>query len=131
MEHQELARAYFQSGRNCCQAIVCAYSEETGLTEATANALAADYEGGNYQGLCGALAGDYIVANFLKGTPELDDPARCKDDQAGKLLVEMTQAFEQACGSLYCRQLIGKKVCTEYVAISAEILETVLAEEHV
>ncbi len=66
MDHQKQAMTYFQAGRNCCQAVVGAYCTELGITEEQANELAAGFGGGNYQGLCGALAGTYIVANYLK-----------------------------------------------------------------
>lgn len=95
MNHQEQARICFQAGRNCCQAVVGAYCKEIGVAQEEVDALASNYGGGNYQGLCGALAGTYMVANYLKGSPDVDDPARCKDDEAGKLLVELTQDFER------------------------------------
>lgn len=128
MDHQEQAMTYFEAGRNCCQAVVGAYCTELGITEEKANELAADYGGGRYQGLCGALAGTYMVANYLKGTPEMTDPAKCKDDDAGKLMVEMTQDFERECDSLYCIKLLGKRPCADYVATAIEILEENLAE---
>lgn len=123
MEHQEQAILYFQAGRNCCQAVVGAYCHELGMTEEQANELGASYGGGNYQGLCGALAGTYIVANYLKGTPEIADPAKCKDDEAGKCMVEMNQDFERACGSLYCTKLLGKRPCSDYVYVATKIVE--------
>lgn len=127
MDHQEQAMTYFQAGRNCCQAVVGAYCNELGITVEKANELAAGYGGGHYQGLCGALAGTYMVANYLKGTPENDDPAKCKDDDAGKLMVEMTQDFERECGSLYCTKLLDKRPCSEYVCTALKILEENLA----
>jgi len=128
MDHQEQARIYFQAGRNCCQAVVGAYCKEIGVAQEEVDALASNYGGGNYQGLCGALAGTYMVANYLKGSPDVDDPARCKDDEAGKLLVELMQDFERECGSLYCTQLLGKKPCVDYVQTAMEILADNLAE---
>lgn len=128
MNHQEQAMTYFQAGRNCCQSIVCAYCTEMGITEEQAHELAAEYGGGNYQGLCGALVGNYMVINALKGTMEATDPAKCKDDNAGKILVAMTQDFEQTCGSLYCTKLFGKRPCAEYVRAALAILEENLPE---
>lgn len=128
MDHQERATADFQAGRNCCQAVVSAFCQEMGITEEQAHDLGINYGGGRYQGLCGALVGNDIVVNYLKGTPEKDDPAKCKNDAAGRFQVEMTQAFEQETGSLYCTQLLGKKPCLEYVQTAVEILERTLAE---
>ena len=128
MDHQKQAMTYFQAGRNCCQAVVGAYCTELGITEEKANELAAGFGGGNYQGLCGALAGTYIVANYLKGSPELNDPAKCKDDEAGRRMVEMTQDFEGACGSLYCIKLLGKRPCSDYVWAAIKIIDENVAE---
>lgn len=123
MEHQELAMAYFQTGRNCCQAITCAYCNEMGISESEANDLAENYGGGNYQGLCGALVGNYLVANALKGTLEIADPAKYREADTGKLHAAMTQEFEQSYGSLYCKELFGKRPCSDYVRAALEILE--------
>ena len=60
MDHEEQAMTYFQAGRNCCQAVVGAYCQEIGLELDRVNELASHYGGGNYQGLCGALAGTYM-----------------------------------------------------------------------
>ncbi|MGL9746539.1 C-GCAxxG-C-C family protein [Enterococcus sp. DIV0170] len=128
MDHEEQAMTYFQAGRNCCQAVVGAYCQEIGLELDRVNELASHYGGGNYQGLCGALAGTYMVANFLKGTPEMIDPAKCKNDAAGKLVVEMTQEFQQTYGSLYCTKLLGKRPCSEYVRTAVKLLEDNLTE---
>ena len=69
-----------------------------------------------------------MVANFLKGTPEMIDPAKCKNDAAGKFVVEMTQEFQQTCGSLYCTKLLGKRPCYEYVRTAVKLLEDNLNE---
>lgn len=128
MVHQEQALTSFQAGKNCCQAVVEAYCEEMGISEEEAHLLGASYGGGNYQGLCGALAGTYIVANALEGTLDESDPAKCQADKAGNRIVAMTQAFEQTCGSLYCGKLIDNRPCLEYFRRALDILEEHLAE---
>ena len=69
-----------------------------------------------------------MVANYLKGTPDRADPAKCKDDEAGRFLVEMTQEFEGKCGSLYCTKLLGRKPCVDYVQAAVAIIEDTLVE---
>ncbi|MGM0172977.1 C-GCAxxG-C-C family protein [Enterococcus sp. DIV0800] len=127
MERQQQAIASFQAGYNCCQAIVLAYRAELKIDERTAIELGASYGGGRYQGLCGALAGCYIVTNQLKGTPKTNDPAECVGAATEKIIDRLNQDFQQACGSLYCKEIIGKRPCSEYVGEACRILEKQLA----
>lgn len=128
MGHHEQARETFQAGKNCCQAVLKAYSTEMGISEFEAYELGANYGGGNYQGLCGALAGTYIVANALKGSLDESDPAKCHPDKAGKRIVAMTQEFERTCGSLNCSNLLNKRPCSEYVDRAVTLLEEQLTD---
>lgn len=127
MERQQQAIVSFQAGYNCCQAVILTYCDELAITETTAVELVASYGGRCYQGLCGALVGCYIVANQLKDTAKASDPAACVENAAGKIRTRLNQDFQQDCGSLYCKEIIGKHPCSEYVGAACKILEKQLS----
>lgn len=127
MERQQQAIASFQARYNCCQAVILTYCDELAITETTAVELGASYGGGCYQGLCGALVGCYIVANQLKGTAKASDLADCVGNTNEKIRTRLNQDFQQDCGSLYCKEIIGKRPCSEYVGAACKILKKQLS----
>lgn len=126
MERQQQAIASFQAGYNCCQAVILTYCDELAITETAAIELGASYGGGCYRGLCGALAGGYLVANQLKVTATAGELAECMK----KIRTRLNQDFQQDCGSLYCKEIIGKRPCSEYVGAACKILEKQLSKEN-
>ena len=46
MNHADRARELFSQGCKCAQAVVCAFGEETGLTQEQAMRLASSFGGG-------------------------------------------------------------------------------------
>ena len=63
----EIAKKNFLSGMNCCQAVLLAFSDLTGLDEATALKMAAPFGGGvgRMREVCGTVSGMCMVLGML------------------------------------------------------------------
>ncbi len=144
------ARALFERGYNCAQAVFLAFGDKTGLDEKTAARLSSSFGGGmgRLREVCGTVSGMFLVVGALYGT---DDP------QAGEAkaaqyrdLQELAKRFRESNGSIVCRELLGltektseptpekrtaeyykKRPCSELVAQAAQILDEFLAERGV
>lgn len=123
MKSSEQAVIHFQKGLNCCQAINCSYRESMGINEQQAIVLGENYGGGLYKGICGALAGNFIVINHLVQQVDQMDPAISQSTKTEQLFKKMRRDFERTHDSIYCEQLLGKKNCECYVRTAARILE--------
>lgn len=108
--HASEARELFMDGYNCAQATLCAYCEETGMAFEDAVKLAASFGGGmgGLREVCGAVTGMFMVAGLKYGYTAPDDPeSKAKHYE---LIASLAKRFEQANGSIICRDLleIGK-----------------------
>ena len=68
MTKAELARNYFESGYNCCQAVALAFKDEMGLDELALKKLIIGFGGGfaRQRLVCGAVSGMTMVLSYLK-----------------------------------------------------------------
>lgn len=106
---------------NCCQAVACVFSEDTGVDEETLKRLGAGFGlgMGNMEATCGALCGAQIVLGLTKyrGKPIRKEAA------------ELQKAFSEKCGASLCKDLkgvgTGKVICScdDCVRNAVEILE--------
>lgn len=146
MNHAEKAAALFESGYNCAQAVLGAYSEELGLPLETAMKLSSSFGGGmgRMREVCGACSGMFMAAGLLYGyaTPETGAPKK----ELYEHVRALADRFREENGSIICRELLGeqavvggtpeartptyyqKRPCVEYVRCAAAILETYLKE---
>ena len=71
------AKELFQSGYNCSQSVLIAFSDITGLSEETSAMIASGFGGGmgRMREVCGAVSGMFMVAGFLYGTTDKDGEA--------------------------------------------------------
>ncbi len=147
MTHEEKARNYFKEGYNCAQAVLLAFSEETGMDRTEAARLSSSFGGGmgRLREVCGAVSGMFMVAGLLAG---YDDPkAHDEKTEHYRRIQELAAKFTEKNGSILCRELLGltvkkdapepekrtpeyykKRPCTEKVADAARILEEYFAE---
>ena len=108
VDHGERARALFLEGYNCAQAVVCAFSDVTGLDVETSARYASSFGGGlsRLREVCGTVSGAALVLGMLKG---YSDP---RDGQAKKahyaLVRDFAARFEAAEGSIVCRNLLTR-----------------------
>lgn len=98
-EQREKAVAYKHNGCNCCQAVMMAFGEETGLPENLLKKLGASYGVG--MGCMGATCGSLIGAEMLLGLKEYE--GRPILGRAKKLYGE----FERLSGATLCSELKG------------------------
>ena len=138
----EKARALFQEGYNCAQAVFLTYSDMFGMDTALAAQLAASFGGGmgRMREVCGTVSGMAMIAGLM-------EPANDPKDKEAKarnaaLVREFADAFRQKNGSIICRELLGldkkegdasvaprKRPCVEFVATAARIVGEKLAVE--
>jgi C_GCAxxG_C_C family probable redox protein len=129
----------FEDGYNCSQAIFSTYCRDFGVPAEQAIKIASGFGGGMHiDSTCGAVTGAFMVLGlkFAKG----------KDKPYDKTL-KFTEAFCRKNKSTNCQTLIGcdirteegkdkaireglfNKICSQLVKDSAEILETMLADD--
>lgn len=148
MTHSELAKHYFENGRNCAQAVLLAFSDLTGLDEAMAMKFASSFGGGmgRLREVCGAVSGMFMVLGLLYS--EANVPTHESKVEHYQRVQELAARFKENCGSIICRELLSdvdtvkgtapekrtqeyytKRPCGELCAIAAAILDKYL-EEH-
>lgn len=145
-ERAEKAKAYFQDGYNCSQAVFMAYADLFDMDVELASKLASSFGGGmgRLREVCGTCTGMFMVAS-------LAIPADNKDAEAKKtnyaLVQQLAEDFRKENGSIICRELLGldhkkdeptpsartqeyykKRPCGELVYLAAEILGKRLME---
>ncbi|WP_195989826.1 C-GCAxxG-C-C family protein [Clostridium sp. D53t1_180928_C8] len=114
----------------CSQAVACAFCDLVDVDEATMKDLVRRYSGGAYK-VCGAVMGAYVIANYLNGNINLENPAEpVKDDI--ELLNEIEKKFKDKNTSVLCKELKGittgtmLRSCRGCVEDAAEILEEIV-----
>lgn len=139
------AKAYFEEGYNCAQAVVLAFTEETGFDKEFAAKIASSFGGGmgRLREVCGTVSGAFLVLAAIRG---ISDPKNSAGKAAQyKDLQELAKRFREDNGSIVCRELLGlteqhseptpekrtseyyrKRPCSELVAMSTQYLEEFL-----
>ena len=142
------AKALFEEGYNCCQAVVGAYAEEFGLDKESAMALASGMGGGigRSRSVCGACTGMCLAAGLAKG---YTSPKATEEKiQTYSMIQQLLKQFEKDNGSTICKVLLGlekpegtckaeertpeyykKRPCSQLVAYAADLLEQHLNEK--
>lgn len=145
MERKELANRYHERGFNCCQAVVAAFSDKTGLSEERSLAVGGGFGGGLRCGeICGAVSGAVMVLGMMY---PYADPADAESKaRIARLTREFHRRFKARFGCERCLDLLqadistgekmmaakagGKmKKCPLLIAAATEIVEEMLREE--
>ena len=155
MTRGELAEKNFKEGCNCAQAVFLAFSDLTGLDEATAMKIAASFGGGigRMRATCGAACGMFMLAGLENGSAKAGDAEGKMQNYA--LVQDLAAKFRNENGSLICAELLSgvrsqetgttnkwdnptpearteeyykKRPCEELVGISARIVGEKIAE---
>ena len=144
LERCELAHTYHKKGYNCCQSVLAAFSDLTGLSEKDSLAIGGGFGSGAGTGeLCGAVSGA-IMAIGLMTPVDPEDPVASKKRTVG-IAKELQKRFSQRFGALRCRDLLKNRQgdadgsaaaqamgltahCEIMVVAAVEILEELLAE---
>ena len=150
INHAEKAKSLFESGYNCCQAVLCAYADEIGLDETTALKIASSFGGGmgRLREVCGAVSGMFMVCGLRDGYTNIDGVNAHEEKMSHyERIQELARKFINENGSIICRELLGlapkkssldmdspvpekrsdeyykKRPCAELVAMAASFLE--------
>lgn len=112
MTHVEKAAELFGQRYHCSQAVLAAFAEELGLTEAQALKLGGCFGGGMCKGeVCGACTGALMALGLKYGQWKLgDDDSRLKTND---ITVQFLELFQKENGSYICRELLGYDLATQ------------------
>lgn len=146
-EYSAKAKALFEQGYNCAQAVLLAFDDMTGLDSKTAAMLSSSFGGGmgRLREVCGAVSGMFMVAGITAG---YSDP-KAKEEKADHyaFIQSLAADYKKENGSIVCKELLGlpgaqspvpeertadyyrRRPCAEYVACSARLLAEKLAEK--
>ena len=107
IERAERAKAYFQQGYNCAQAVALAFADITTLDERTVATITAPFGGGmgRLREVCGAVSGMSFLAGFISPCPTADNTEAKKANYA--LVQHFAEQFRQQNGAIVCRTLLG------------------------
>ena len=146
MTHGEKAKAYFEQGYNCAQAVTLAFAEEMGVEKEMAAKMASSFGGGlgRLREVCGCVSGMALAAGALYGYSEPE----AKEEKANHyaLIQKLANEFKERNGSIICRELLAginndtnpvpeertesyykKRPCAELAYVAAQILEEEMA----
>lgn len=123
MNKKEKAVELKHNGYNCAQAILCVFSEETGLSEEFLKRIGASFcvGMGCMEATCGAL----IAAEMLLGLKEYNDRPILRNAR------EMYEEFTNKCGASSCKDLKGRDTgiviceCDDCVRNAVELVEKI------
>lgn len=121
MNRFEQAHAYHKKGFNCCQSVVAAFSDLTGLSEAESFNVGGGFGAGAGTGeLCGAITGAVMTLGLL--TPvDASDPVGSKKRTAA-LGKELQKRFSGKFGALRCQELLKNKFTPDDTTPAAQAM---------
>lgn len=99
MTREEKAETLFVSGLNCAQSVFCAFADEFGMDETTAQKVSCGLGGGvgRMREVCGAVTGATLVLGMRHGPDKADVYPKVQ---------EFCAAFKAECGSIVCKELL-------------------------
>lgn len=144
MEKKEEARMRFESGYNCAQSVLSAFSDTYGFDRHLAFSISSGFGAGmgRLQEYCGAVTGAFMVIG-IHNDHFFSDQKQSKEASA-VMIQQFTKAFQNSRGTTNCKELtgcdlntqegqasfaeknIGKKVCIPCIEQSVSILENLL-----
>ena len=151
MTHPELAKAYFEQGYNCAQAVFLAFSDLTKLDQSTALRLSSSFGGGmgRMREVCGAVSGAAMLVGFKYGATDGDDTEA--KQRCYQVVQQIIAEFKKNNPSIVCRELLEinegsntdpkpearteayykKRPCAEYVRMAATIVGCAIRDEKI
>lgn len=148
MSRADNAKELFENGCNCCQAVFCAFLDETKLSKEDALRLSAGFGGGmgRMREVCGAVSGmTMVLSNKFACT---DPNNHAKKSELYAIIQQAAGEFREENGSIVCRELLGlaeknsspvpeertkeyykKRPCAELVRCAAAIAEKYLEKD--
>lgn len=126
MDKGNIAVENFNSGLNCCQAVVLAFKDELGLSEQILKKLSIGFGGGlgRQRLTCGAVSGMCMVISAIKSNG---------DDKLAiyEVIQSACKEFKDEAGSIICAELLQmqnseeskKLACSEMCRLGAQIAQ--------
>ena len=147
--HEQKARELFLDGYNCAQAVFAAFTDLTGLDEATSLAVSSSFGGGmgRMREICGAVSGMLMAVGMICGGDCNAHANGGADKSAHYARVRsLVEKFKEENGSFVCRELLElpagasggeperrspeyyrRRPCVELVGCAARILDEYLS----
>lgn len=147
MTRKEKAMQSFLDGYNCSQCMMLAFEDYLTIDIDTALKIASPFGGGmgRLREVCGSVSGMFMILGFVKGYNKPGDYEGKKE--LYEHIQELARRYEEANGSIICRDLLGltvqkedaapekrtdeyykKRPCAAKIGSAAEILEAYLNE---
>jgi C_GCAxxG_C_C family probable redox protein len=146
MSNSEKATEIFNSGYNCAQAVILAYTDRFNIDKEHALQLTCGFGSGiaRMQETCGAVTGAVMVIGLAVGEKIPVFPDR--KEKAYELIQEFVKRFLEKNNSIKCRDLLNcdvnteegmylydlnelhEKVCSKCISDAVEILDTLIAK---
>ena len=107
MSRADKAKELFECGCNCCQAVFCAFLDESNLSQEDAMRISAGFGGGigRMREVCGAVSGMTMVLSDKFASTDPNDHTKKKELYA--LIQKAAGDFRNENGSIICRELLG------------------------
>ena len=125
----EKSAEFRKKGCNCCQSVLCALGEYTGLDEHTAVRLGCGFGGGMLTGnVCGAVTGG-LMASGTACMPGVDPAA--EKPRAVELCEALQARFQEEYGTLLCADILREHdhdLCNTCIAFAAAAVENIIKE---
>ncbi len=144
MTKGQIAKANFESGLNCAQAVVLSFKEELGFSEEQLKKLSIGFGGGvaRQREVCGAVLGLTMVLSYLKSNGK-------DKKEIYKIIQEACAEFKAKTGSIICAEMLDsntlkdksfvpeertesyykKRPCAELCEIAGDIVHKFLLKE--
>lgn len=121
MTRREIAVDYFNKGYNCCQAVLLAFQDLTGLNEETSAMLASSFGGGmgKLREVCGAVSGMFMTIGLISGYADPKDTVAKAAHY--KRIQDLAAQFKAKNGSYICRELLSGEVAGRDPISASEI----------
>lgn len=143
MTKGELAKQFFEGGKNCSQAVALAFCEEMRIDEETVARQTVGFGGGmgRMREVCGTVSGmTYVISNLFGGRSK---------GEVYEIVQSAAEKFKEENGSIICRELLGlstaekqspvpearteqyykKRPCAELCKIAADILDEAIKSQ--
>ena len=105
--YADKAKALFEEGYNCAQAVFLAFNDLMDIDEKTAIKISSSFGGGlgRLREVCGAVSGGAMALGYLYGYEGSNDDKAKKEHYA--LIQQFANDFAKNNGSYICKELLG------------------------
>ena len=126
--YKKRALELHQKKYNCCQSVLCAFSELLGIDEKLFFKLSEGFGAGmgNTEGPCGALSAIVLLAGLVNSDGNTENPSSKKSTYI--LSDEICREFIDVIGSTLCCEIKEKSIhtCDECITYAVEIAEKII-----